>query len=230
MVEVSVFDLFRRGIGPSSSHTMGPMEAARRFVSQLRDQGLLAAVGAVQVDLYGSLALTGRGHGTDRALLCGLEGHDPVDLDPDLVAPLYERVVAGGPLALAGTHAIRFDLRTDLREHPAQRLPRHANGLRFTALDASGQVLASGVFYSVGGGVVLAETECGRSPEPQPGLPHPFASAAELVQRCEQQGLSIDALQRANECYLRPEAAVDAGLDQLWQAMRACVERGFRAE
>jgi L-serine dehydratase len=146
----SVFDLFKIGIGPSSSHTVGPMWAALRFVRMLETQGVLGDVRRVRADLYGSLALTGRGHATDKAILLGLSGERPDTIDPEAVGPIVQRTVSGHTLRLAGRFDIRFDEADDLIFHGEESLPRHPNGLRLGAFDASGRGLAGETYYSVG--------------------------------------------------------------------------------
>src|SRR5690606_38888379 len=150
---VSTFDLFKIGIGPSSSHTVGPMRAAARFVDKwLRESGDLARTVRVRAEVFGSLALTGRGHGTDKAVMMGLEGHWPNEIDPDIIPPALERIRGGKRIRLGGVHEIGFDEKTDLIMNKRQKLPFHTNGMRFTAYDAGGAVLASRDYYSVGGG------------------------------------------------------------------------------
>src|SRR5690554_383415 len=157
---VSTFDLFKIGIGPSSSHTVGPMRAAARFVShRLEEAGLLPRVTRVLAEVYGSLALTGRGHGTDTALLLGLEGHEPNLIDPDIIPAALERIRSEHALMLGGKHRIRFEEKNDLAMHKRQKLPFHPNGMRFTAFDEAGEILATREYYSVGGGFVVNQDE-----------------------------------------------------------------------
>jgi L-serine dehydratase len=230
-VKHSVFEVFRIGIGPSSSHTMGPMLAARLFVLSLESKGLLAATTEVFAQLYGSLALTGLGHCTDRAILLGLEGHDPTGIDPAVMEPTLARIRATHRLRLLGRHEIAFDEPMNLLFHRDQMLPGHSNGMRFTARDAPGQVLHAEEMYSIGGGAVQ------RAGEPLeavggvgPPLPLPFGDAAELLQRCGESGLPIDGVMMANESTLRPRAEVEERLDRIWEVMQACVRRGFATE
>ncbi|MEX2149416.1 MAG: L-serine ammonia-lyase [Steroidobacteraceae bacterium] len=227
----SVFDVFKVGVGPSSSHTMGPMLAARLFALELAARGVLERTSEVFVQLYGSLALTGLGHCTDRAILLGLEGNDPSGLDPAVMAPTLKRIRESSRLRLLGQHEVTFDEPMNLLFHRDQMLPGHSNGMRFTARDASGATLLTEEMYSVGGGAVQREGE----PEavagsPATAVPLPFADAAELLVQCERAGLSIDALMLANERALRPDTEIDAKLARIWSVMQSCVEHGFAAE
>lgn len=231
---LSAFDLFKIGIGPSSSHTVGPMWAALRFVQMLEARSILERVRRVQTDLYGSLALTGRGHATDRAILLGLSGERPDTIDPEAVEPLVEQARCHRTLRLAGCFAVRFNETDDLVFHCDQSLPRHPNGLRLTASDAAGCELARESYYSVGGGFVVseAEAEAGRAGgnEPASPVPHEFGSAAELLAIGRQTGLSIAEIVRRNEIAWRAPAETDAGLDRIWAVMEQCIERGCRGE
>ncbi len=230
---VSVFDLFKIGIGPSSSHTVGPMRAAARFVERwLEEPGVLVRVARVRADLYGSLALTGRGHGTDKAVLVGLEGNYPNRIDPDVVEPTLARIRGDKKLRLLGKHEIDFDEKRDLGFNKRQKLPYHTNGMRFTAWDAQGNELATRDYYSVGGGFVVNQDEAAedRIVADTTELPHPFHSGEELLARCGQTGLSIAQLMFANEQVWRSADAVREGLREIWQAMQGCVNRGIRSE
>ncbi len=229
---VSTFDLFKIGIGPSSSHTVGPMRAAARFVDKwLRQAGVLEQVARVRAEVYGSLAMTGRGHGTDKAVLMGLEGNQPNLVDPDLIPPALERIRGSGRVRLGGIHEIAFDEKTDLVMNKRQKLPHHTNGMRFTAYDAAGNVLATQDYYSVGGGFVVNQDEAAddRIVADTTPLPYPFGSGDELLAQCERQGMSIAALMFENEQMWRSADGIRAGLRELWQAMRDCVARGIRA-
>jgi len=227
---ISVFDLFNIGIGPSSSHTVGPMRAARRFLQHLSEAGTLDEVDRVTVELYGSLGATGKGHGSDTAVLLGLLGEDPETVD---VPSIPERVAAirqQRRLALLGTREIGFDPDTDLSFHRRRSLPRHPNGMRFLALAGDGNILDERIYYSVGGGFVVDETAAGadRIVEDRTPLPYPFTSAAELLGLCARHGLSISALMLANEQVWRTEADIRQRLLAIWSVMRDCVERGCR--
>jgi L-serine dehydratase len=229
---LSVLDIFKIGIGPSSSHTMGPMNAARRFVADLVEQGLLERTQQIGVQLYGSLALTGRGHCTDRAILLGLEGCSPESLDPAAVEPALRRIRGSGRLHLAGRHDIAFDEPMDLLWHRDQILPGHSNGMRFTALDSSKTVLSREEYYSIGGGFIRRADELGAAAttEAPVVVPYPFTSGDELLATAERHGLRLDELILANEGAFRDEPRTRAALDKLWAVMQACIEQGFRAE
>ena len=226
---VSVFDLFKIGVGPSSSHTVGPMRAASRFVQHwLVDADVLDQVRKVRCELYGSLALTGRGHGTDKAVLCGLEGEKPDRIDPDSIDPRLQRIRSSGRLLLAQRHEIDFDEKNDLIFKKRDKLPFHTNGMRFSAFDADGELLATRDYYSVGGGFVVNPYEAASDrivPDTTP-LPYPFSSGDDLLRMGQETGLSIAQMMMANETCWRDEAQVRAGLLKLWQAMKDCVQRG----
>ncbi len=226
----SVFDLFRIGIGPSSSHTVGPMRAARTFAEGLEADGLLDRVARVVVDLYGSLAATGPGHGTPKAVLLGLEGEAPETVDIEAIPARVARIRERARLNLCGRREIAFVRDRDLLFHGDAQLAEHPNGLRFTARDADDGPLRETVYLSIGGGAVV---ERGAVPDPaagDDGLPYPFSSAAELLERCAASGLPVSGVMRANEEARRDPAAVREGLERLWRTMQACVDRGCRSE
>ncbi|HEY4581649.1 MAG TPA: L-serine ammonia-lyase [Lysobacter sp.] len=228
---VSTFDLFKIGIGPSSSHTVGPMRAAARFVERwLVENGDLARTVRVRAEVFGSLALTGRGHGTDKAVLMGLEGHWPNLIDPDVIPPALERIRATRRIRLHGEHEIGFDEKHDLIMNKRQKLPFHTNGMRFTAYDAHGEVIATRDYYSVGGGFVVNQDEAAedRIVADETELPYPFLTGDGLLAQCERTGLSIAQLMFANEQVWRAPAEIEAGLDEIWNAMQSCVARGIR--
>jgi iron-sulfur-dependent L-serine dehydratase single chain form len=227
-VTISVFDLFKIGIGPSSSHTVGPMTAARRFAVALREDGLLPRVASVRVVLYGSLGLTGKGHGSDKAVLLGLAGDTPADVDTDGIPARLAAIRETGRISLLGQHEIAFDPATDLDFERKRSLPHHPNGMLFTAADATGAELAARVYYSVGGGFVLDETAVGadRIKPDDRSLPHPFASGAELLELTERTGQPISGLMLVNETAWRPRAQTRAGLLERWRVMEECVRRG----
>ncbi|HJX29691.1 MAG TPA: serine dehydratase beta chain, partial [Thermoanaerobaculia bacterium] len=227
---ISVFDLFTIGIGPSSSHTVGPMRAARRFVQRLAGEGALERVAQVRTELYGSLALTGKGHGTDRAILIGLEGETPEGVDPDWVPERVGQIRATGHIALLGQREIPFDEQRDLVFNRKDLLPLHTNGMRFQALDEAGGILDEGTFYSVGGGFVVSEGAAGenRLVEDRTELPYPFHSGEELLCRCRESGLPIWQVMLENEKVWRAEPEIRERLLSIWEAMRQCVERGCR--
>ena len=240
MSALSTFDIFKVGIGPSSSHTMGPMRAAREFVLGLGQSGLLERTRSLYVRLYGSLALTGAGHGTDRAILAGLEGADPATVDPDQMQRDVARIRAEGRLRLAGRHEIAFDEPMQLLFLKHETLPAHPNGMRFAALGATEELLREEEVYSVGGGFIVRAAAApapagasGASPvarSPQPAAPYPFATSAELLAHCRASGLEIYELLLANERVWRSQEEVRAGLLGIWQVMQACVERGFQQQ
>ncbi|HET7735912.1 MAG TPA: L-serine ammonia-lyase [Nocardioidaceae bacterium] len=226
---VSVFDLFSIGIGPSSSHTVGPMRAARGFVLALDADGLLGRVNAVRVELFGSLAATGRGHGSDRAVLLGLAGHEPETVDPDLAADALTQVARAGSVSLLGGRSVPFDPDRDLMLHLRESLPGHPNGMRFTAVDIDGAVLLQRVSYSVGGGFVVddqATPATGSMADP----PYPFSSAGDLLDQCARNGLAVSDVALANELAWRPEREVRDHLDRVWAVMQECVETGCSTE
>jgi L-serine dehydratase len=225
----SVFDLFKIGVGPSSSHTMGPMTAACRFVETLAEKALLHRTERVEVDLYGSLALTGKGHATDRAILLGLCGIRPDSLDPDAAEVLVGQIRGTCRLSLGGEREIDFVEKRDLRFLQRERLPHHSNGMRFTALAADGQGLDSGVYYSTGGGAVIDEAAVTRNAPPDGGwdIPYNYHSAAELLTISGREQLSIAEIARANERAGRSDAEIDERLSAIADAMSACIDRGI---
>lgn len=226
----SVFELFKIGIGPSSSHTVGPMRAARSFLLDLKARPEWSAVEEVYCELYGSLALTGRGHGTDRAILLGLEGEDPGIIDPDTIPGRLERIRSSQTLRLLGEKEIAFDEPMQLLYHPEALLPRHSNGMRFTATTRSGERFIE-EFYSIGGGFILrADEQDLNGGGLLPDAPFPYRSAAELLTLAAREKCSIPDLILANECSIRSQPEVEAELDRLWDAFHACVERGLHAE
>jgi L-serine dehydratase len=225
----SVFDLFKIGVGPSSSHTMGPMSAACAFTEALRDRGLIARAERVMAELYGSLALTGKGHASDRAVLLGLSGKRPDGICPDEADRIVGEVRASHRLMLGGERDIRFDETRDLLFHQRERLPFHSNGMRFTGFDESGAELVSGVWYSVGGGAIVSEADIAGNapPEGLADVPYPFHSGDQLLARAAAEGLSIADLALANELARRPGAEVRHRLAAIRHAMSACIDRGM---
>ena len=229
---ISVLELFRVGIGPSSSHTVGPMRAARQFAGSLRDTGLLDRTRAVRAQLYGSLGATGRGHGSDKAVMLGLEGEEPERIDPDTIEARLAQIRERGTLNLLGQHPIAFSEREHLVFHRRESLPFHPNGMRFGALGPAGEELVTKQYYSVGGGFVVDEQAAGadRIREDDRALPHPFATGAELLELCQSRNIAISQLMIENECTWRPEAETRAQLARIWQAMQDCVRRGCSRE
>jgi L-serine dehydratase len=252
-MNTSLFELFKIGVGPSSSHTVGPMRAALRFIRELEERGLLERAAHVRIDLYGSLALTGIGHGTDRAVLLGLMGEAPDKVDPAQIEHMVATVRSIQQLNLGGRHAIAFHQADDLLFHreqmyPDPEKPLHPNGLRFTASDANGTTLASGVFFSIGGGFIVSEDEFGNSAVRQRAVPYGFSSAAELLRLASEKNLSIAEIMLANEVALYEDGTIprpapldaarvhDAASDMeqriltIWKAMSDCIERGIHTE
>jgi L-serine dehydratase len=228
----SVFDLFKIGVGPSSSHTMGPMTAACRFVEGLREDGLVERTARIGVDLYGSLALTGKGHATDRAILLGLSGERPDRIDPDAAEAKVAQIRESGRLSLGGAHDIAFDEANDLRFLQRERLPHHSNGMRFSAFDADGGVLASKISYSVGGGAVVDEASVARNAPPEGAwdVPHGYSSGDQLLAIAAREGVTIADIARANERAGLSDEEIDARLDTITKAMSACIDRGIAAD
>ncbi|PLZ01980.1 L-serine ammonia-lyase [Burkholderia sp. WAC0059] len=223
---VSVFDLFKIGIGPSSSHTVGPMRAALMFAEGLERDGLLDAAASVKIELYGSLGATGKGHGTDRGVMLGLMGEVPDTVNPDTIASRLDAVQSSRTLALLGRHTVPFVQ----KEHFAfyrQALAEHPNGMKLRALDAAGATLRESTYLSVGGGfVVTAGAPNTKVLSAAAQLPHPFRSANELLARCEETGKSIAQLMLENERASLDDAAIRAGLLRIWEVMQSCVSRG----
>ncbi len=228
-MSISVFDLFSIGIGPSSSHTVGPMRASRLFAKQLQHEN----IGSVKVDLYGSLALTGKGHGTDKAVLLGLEGETPEGVDPERISDQLEHIKVEGRLCLFGIKDIPFNEEIHLLFHKDKQLPYHPNGMRFRAYNDAGLELVSKVYYSVGGGFIVDEGEAKRDVhlgENPPQFPLPFNTAEELLMHCQDKELSVAQVMMQNESTLRSEEDVRQGLLRIWQVMKSCMDRGCKQE
>lgn len=220
---ISVFDLFKIGIGPSSSHTVGPMVAARGFRALLSRTTV-----RLRVELFGSLAWTGTGHGTDRAICLGLLDLQPSTVDPDAVGSLVARLAQTKTLSIVGVGKVKFDPAVDLVFNRTELLPEHSNGMRFRGYAKDGSLALEHICYSIGGGFVSV---AGNTTAPTSiAVPYPFATAAEMLRICERTGLSIAGLQRANEEALRPRAQVDSGLDEIRNAMFECIDRGLRTD
>ncbi|GAA2525001.1 L-serine ammonia-lyase [Streptomyces levis] len=229
---ISVFDLFSIGIGPSSSHTVGPMRAAGLFVRRLRNEELLGSVASVRAELYGSLGATGHGHGTPKAVLLGLEGDSPRTVDVETADERVETIKADGRLNLLGEHQIAFSFDDDMVLHRRKALPYHANGMTLWAYDASGAQLLSKTYYSVGGGFVVDEDAVGadRIKLDDTVLKYPFRTGDELLRLARETGLSISALMLENERAWRTEEKIREGLLEIWRVMQACVARGMSRE
>ncbi|WP_330439601.1 L-serine ammonia-lyase [Micromonospora sp. NBC_00821] len=225
---ISVFDLFSVGIGPSSSHTVGPMRAARTFVGGLKADGLLSDTARVQAELFGSLGATGHGHGSGPAVLLGLAGESPETVDTDTVGPRVERIRAERRINILDAHEIDFDPDRDLTLHRRRSLPYHPNGMTFVAYDRSGAVLRSRTYYSVGGGFVVDEAAAGadRIKPDSTAVRYPFLTGAQLLDVTTRTGLSISEVMLANERSWRSEADIRAGLLEIWRVMQECVQRG----
>ncbi|SHH93728.1 L-serine ammonia-lyase [Streptomyces sp. 3214.6] len=229
---ISVFDLFSIGIGPSSSHTVGPMRAARMFARRLRNEGLLDAVASVRGELYGSLGATGHGHGTPKAVLLGLEGSSPRTVDVEGADDRVEQIKESGRLRLLGSHEIPFSFDDDLVLHRRKALPYHANGMTLWAYDASGAELLTKTYYSVGGGFVVDEEAVGqdRIKLDDTVLKYPFRTGDELLRLAKETGLSISSLMLENERAWRTEDEIRTGLLEIWRVMQGCVSRGMSRE
>ena len=239
-MRLSVFDLFKVGIGPSSSHTVGPMRAATMFIARLRDADALTRVERVRTHLYGSLALTGHGHGTLKAVVLGLQGEEPHLVQPALAEQRFEASQERGELELAGAYPISFDMKEDITLHLRERLDFHSNGMRFEALDAGGNVLDEQSYYSIGGGFVLDEAEAAAAQsaasqgepileEELPEIPYPFDTGEELVATAKREGMSISEVIFANECVDRSPEEVREGILEIWAVMRECIHNGIQA-
>ncbi len=229
----SLFELFKVGVGPSSSHTVGPMVAAKRFAMECGSEKILGSVQRVLVELYGSLALTGLGHATDTAVMAGLSGLHPADVEVDLMQKTIQSIRDRSRLSLNGEREIPFDVMNDLLFLRNETLPFHPNAVRFTAFDQAGAGILERVFYSVGGGFVLRDDETlgqADSTSQKPIAPFPFCSSQELLQMCHANQLSIAEIVDRNEQIWRDEQAIAHGIDQLWSVMQNCIERGCQTE
>jgi L-serine dehydratase len=229
-MKTSIFDLFKIGIGPSSSHTVGPLRAAHRFVSNLAAANTLAQVGRLQAELFGSLALTGIGHGTDRAILLGLAGYEAENVDPAAIDSILAAIRKDHQLAALGAYPVPFDESRDLLFHNDLALPGHPNGMRFSAFAQDGRVLVEEVYYSIGGGFIRKESEDSRETEAALPVPYPFSSSLELIDQAQQHDLPIWQLILENESALRSESEVRARIQQIWSVMNSCIERGLHTD
>lgn len=227
-MSISVLDLFNIGIGPSSSHTVGPMRAAKIFVDDLAKKGVLSSVVRLQTRLYGSLGATGRGHGSDRAIILGLMGEVPRTVDVEKIPDIVDSTYASKKLTLPTGQSIPFVDGEDLQLLPRKRLPFHPNGMDFTAFDAQGAVIEEAIFYSIGGGFIISEKEAANDSfnEHKVKVPHPFSSGAELLALCEDNNKTISQIMMENECAFRTEAEVKSALLDIWSVMEECVARG----
>ncbi|KZB64892.1 serine dehydratase [Thalassospira lucentensis] len=230
-VNLSVVDLYTIGIGPSSSHTVGPMRAGYRFCLELEARNILEKIGSVIVDLYGSLALTGKGHATDTAVIMGLSGERPRSVDPDRIAPTMDAIDRDRELQLYGRHPVSFNRDTNLVFHMAESLPEHPNGMRITAFDHDGIVLHKQEYFSVGGGFIVSGDDRGAEYSGDNiTLPYPFSSADELMAICKQEKLSIAEVMAENEKSWRDPAETEEFVDRVHRAMMDCIERGCKSD
>ncbi|MDX1402383.1 MAG: L-serine ammonia-lyase [Kiloniellales bacterium] len=232
-MSLSIFDLFKIGIGPSSSHTVGPMWAANRFLLALQARDLLDQVARVRCDLYGSLALTGKGHGTNTAIILGLTGERPDTIDPDSVQETLSRIKDNSQVMLFGQGPVNFEEERDIVFHFMENLPEHPNGMTLRAFDDAGDALFEETYFSVGGGFVLSSEEI-RAGKDKIGSnikqPYPFNSAEELLRLGRESGLSIAKIVLENEKAWRSEEETRAGILNIWSVMQSCIERGCREE
>jgi L-serine dehydratase len=237
---LSVFDVFKIGIGPSSSHTMGPMSAANRFLALILSNEWPRPAGAhvdgLKVSLHGSLAFTGIGHGTGRAVILGLMGEEPAHVDPDRMDAIIEMVEASGKVTPPGHPAYEFQPKTDLIFDKKQPLPGHANGMSFSAYDRDGRLLLKRIYYSIGGGFVVTDTELEAMRGSQKAaagdsrVPYPFSSAKQMLDMSHGSGLTIAQMKRANELTKMSAGELDEGLDRIWDAMKSCIDRGLKVD
>jgi L-serine dehydratase len=229
---ISTFDLFKIGIGPSSSHTVGPMKAAALFVNALLAEPAAAQVSRVRCDLYGSLGATGKGHGSHKAVMLGLQGEMPDQVDVANIAPTLARIRESKRLELGGRHAVAFDEAQDLVFHRRETLPFHSNAMKLQAFDAQDTLLLSKTYYSVGGGFVVDHDAQGQPQlvqDPTP-LPYPYKSGDELLKQCREHGLSVAQLMWANEQAWRSPEEIRSGLLRIWSVMQACIQRGIETD
>lgn len=221
----SVFNLFKIGVGPSSSHTVGPMVASNQFLKTIHN---LDDVFSVKVDVYGSLALTGFGHATDKAILMGLEGHEPATVDPSIIDKRCDDIRKSNRLKLLGQNEIPFVLKDHMPFHMEKLLPHHSNGLTYTAYDSAGNIISKDNYYSVGGGAVMSEADFGRNTPPPDEIPvpYPFNTGQDLLELCEKHNMTIAELIMENEKALLPEDEIKEGLDKIHEAMEFSINRG----
>jgi len=229
-MSISIFDLFSIGIGPSSSHTVGPMVAANEFIALLHQRVFFEKTARVKIELYGSLALTGKGHGTDKAILNGLEGKKPDSVEPDTMVPRMHAILKNQQLNLDEKNTITFIEARDLLFLQKETLPKHTNGLRFTACDANNQELISQVYYSIGGGFIVTEETFGQTEENTKAIPYPFDNCRQLLTHCEENNLSISALMFANELTWRSDTQIKQSILNIASIMNQCIDNGCRHE
>lgn len=230
-MSISIFDLFSIGIGPSSSHTVGPMKAAHEFASELDRSNQLLKTTRITIELFGSLAFTGKGHGTDKAILLGLENHLPDTIDPNVITPRAQEICTNKRLNLAGKHKIAFTYDNDMIYNFKDLLPHHTNGMRYHAYDDHGKEIASEIYYSIGGGFIVTEEQTQHPPETNnASLPYPFESAATLLKLCEENNITISQLMLANESSMRSEEEVKQRLMLIGEIMQKCIETGCQTD
>ncbi len=232
-IPISTFQLFSIGIGPSSSHTVGPMRAARLFAKQLQSEGHLPHVASLTIELFGSLAMTGKGHATDIAVLLGIEGETPDGVDPNSVQSRIQRIETERTLRILGHHLIPFNPAEHLVFHKGKRFTFHSNALRFKAFDAKGALLLSDIYYSVGGGFVVPQEEALSPPYTssfEETIPYPFQTCKDLLNHCRENAMTIAQIMMENEKNWRSEKQIREGILKIWQVMQECVERGIRQE
>ena len=229
---ISVFELFSIGIGPSSSHTVGPMRAALQFVKALQKEGRLTEIHRVKTELFGSLGATGKGHGSDKAVMLGLEGELPESVDTTQVDARMTKIRQHQKINLLSEHSIVFVEKNDLIMHRKKTLPFHSNGMTFNAFDQQGNVLSSATFYSVGGGFIVDETATGsdRIKLDDTVLPYPFLTAVDLLIHCANHDMRISDVMMENEKLWRSEDEIRTGLLNIWKVMQTCVNNGCRNE
>ncbi len=229
---VSVFDLFKIGIGPSSSHTVGPMRAANMFIAQIMSHQLQERTHSITTELYGSLSHTGRGHGTDKAIILGLLGEEPDQVDPDKIEKMLDDVEETQQIQANDELTLQFKIKKHLVWHKRKKLPLHSNGMQFTAKDHEGNELLRKAYYSVGGGFILSHTHLAKQHimEDDSKLPYHFTSGDELIELCHEHKMTIAEIMYANEQSWRPLEQVNQELDTIWEAMEACVKRGIKAD
>ncbi|AUQ25614.1 L-serine ammonia-lyase [Dickeya zeae] len=225
---ISVFDMFKIGIGPSSSHTVGPMKAGKQFVDELQQRDLLSRTDRVMVEVYGSLALTGKGHHTDIAIILGLAGNQPDTVDIDAIPTFIREVEQTERLSLAGVHEVAFP-REGSMVFRGENLPLHENGMTLTAF-AADLPLFRQTYYSIGGGFIVDEAHFGQTQEDTLTVPHPYRSAREILEHCKQSGLSISGMMMRNELALHSRQEIEDYFAAVWQTMRACMDRGMNTE
>ncbi|WP_133127103.1 L-serine ammonia-lyase [Legionella nagasakiensis] len=225
-MNISLFDLFSIGIGPSSSHTVGPMLAANEFLKQLETTRLFEKTERIKIELYGSLALTGKGHGTDKAILNGLEGKSPDTVIPDTMVPRMQEILKSNRLCLAGKKSLPFHETDDFIFYQKELLPRHSNGMRFSAYDKNGQLLLEQIYYSIGGGFIATEESFAQAVHKEHPLPYSFDTAKQLLEHCKKNQLTIAELMMANERTWRDDQSIHAGILDIAKVMNECIENG----